>query len=141
MNATSRRKALRLGQQTAELFTAAPRVVAHRVARAAQAKNPPSARDQREFQLMGAEKFAAFGEAWQAMALQMLKAQAQLAASMWQGGWVSAWPSWAMRSFSASNPWTATWQSTALDVLNQGIAPVRRRARANARRLGRQRSR
>ena len=140
MNAAARRKSLRLTQQSAELMIAAPQVVAHRVARMAQAGHRPGARDRREFHLMGAEKLAAFGEAWQAMALQMLKAQSQLAASMWQGWWTGAWAQAAARP-TALKPWSATWQSVALDVLNQGIAPVRRRASANARRLGGQRRR
>lgn len=141
MQAASRRKALRLTQQGAELMTAAPQVVACRVARLARAGHAPGARDRREFQLMGAEKAAAFGEAWQAMALQLLQAQSQMAASMWQGAWGGAWAQpWARRPAPHPWPsWAAAWQSAALDVLNQGIAPVRRRASANARRLGRQR--
>lgn len=141
MNAAARRKALRLSQQTGELARAAPQVVAHRVARLALAGHRPSQRDRREFQRMGAEKLAAFGEAWQAMALQLLQAQSQLAASMWQGGWGGAGAQpWARRPApNLWQAWAAAWQSAALDVLNQGIAPVRRRASANARRLGRQR--
>ena len=71
MNAASRRKALRLNQQTARLMTAAPQVVAHRLTRMALAGPQPNASDQREFHLMRAEKLAAFGESWQAMGLQM----------------------------------------------------------------------
>ena len=143
MNAAARRKALRLSQQSGELVSAAPQVVAHRVARLALAGHRPSQRDRREFRLMGAEKLAAFGEAWQAMALQMPMAQARLAASIWQGGWGGAWAHpWARPSApNPWQPWAAAWQLAALDVLNQGIAPVRRRASANARRLGRQRRR
>ena len=80
MNASSRRKASRLGAQASELLLAAPQVVAHRLGRMAVAGHKPSAKDQREFQRMGAEKLAAFGEAWQAMALQMLKSNQQIAA-------------------------------------------------------------
>lgn len=138
MNAAARRKSLRLTQQSAELMIAAPQVVAHRVTRMVQAGPRPGERDRREFQLMGAEKLAAFGEAWQAMALQMWKAQWQLAASMWQGGWAGAWTAPMARPWTPA-AWSAFWPSAALDVLNQGIAPVRRRASANARRLGRQR--
>ena len=69
MNAISRRKATRLSTQASELMVAAPQVVAHRLGRMALAGPKPSAKDQREFHRMGAEKLAAFGEAWQAMTL------------------------------------------------------------------------
>ena len=139
MNASSRRKATRLGAQASELLLAAPQVVAHRVGRMAVAGPKPSAKDQREFQRMGAEKLAAFGEAWQAMALQMLKSNQQIAASMMR----SAWPARAARGGSKVAPLmqaAAAWQQATLDVLGQGIRPVHRRAVANARRLGRKRS-
>ena len=71
---------------------------------------------------MGAEKVAAFGESWQAMALQMVKVQQQFALSMLRG--------WKLPTASA-------WQGAALDVLGKGVAPVRRRAVANAKRLQR----
>lgn len=137
MTAAARRKAHRLSQQSAELARAAPLVVAHRTARMALAAQPPSTHDQREFHRMGAEKLAAFGEAWQAMALQMMHAQLRLAASMWQSGWADAWTLPLTRPPALWNPWAAAWQCAALDVMNHGVAPLRRRASANARRLGR----
>lgn len=136
MNASSRRKAARIGTQASELMLAAPQVVAHRLGRMAIAGHRPSAKDQREFQRMGAEKLAAFGEAWQAMTLQMLKSNQQLAASMMR----SWWPGAAVRSGKTAAPWVqaaAQWQQATLDILGQGIRPVHRRAVANARRLGR----
>jgi len=136
MNASSRRKAARIGTQASELMLAAPQVVAHRLGRMAIAGHRPSAKDQREFQRMGAEKLAAFGEAWQAMTLQMLKSNQQLAASMMR----SWWPGAAVRSNKAATPLVqaaAQWQQATLDILGQGIRPVHRRAVANARRLGR----
>jgi len=140
MNASSRRKAARLSTQVSELMLAAPQVVAHRLGRMARAGPRPSASDQREFQRMGAEKLAAFGEAWQAMTLQMLKSNQQLAASMMR----SWWPAAAWRGGSRSAPpaqAAAHWQQVALDVLGHGIRPVHRRAVANAKRLGRKRAR
>ena len=139
MNASSRRKASRLGAQASELLLAAPQVVAHRLGRMAVAGHKPSAKDQREFQRMGAEKLAAFGEAWQAMALQMLKSNQQIAASMMR----SAWPASAARGGVKAAPLAqaaAAWQQATLDVLGQGIRPVHRRAVANAKRLGRKRT-
>lgn len=136
MNASSRRKASRLSAQASELMLAAPQVVAHRLGRMAVAGHKPNARDRREFHRMGAEKLAAFGEAWQAMALQMLKSNQQIAASMMR----SWWPASAVRGGAKIAPLTqaaAAWQQAALDVLGQGMRPVHRRAVANARRLGR----
>jgi len=140
MNAASRRKANRLGRQASELMLAAPQVVAHRLGRMAMAGPRPSAKDQREFHRMGAEKLAAFGEAWQAMTLQMLKSNQQLAASMMR----SWWPALSIRGGAKTAPLTqaaAAWQHAALDILGQGIRPVHRRAVANARRLGRKKTR
>ena len=129
MNPSSRRKASRLGRQAAELMLAAPQVVAHRVGRMALAGPKPSARDRLEFQRMGAEKLAAFGVAWQAMGLQMLKSQQQVAASMLRGS-----------TGKAPLPQAAAaCQQALLDILSQGLRPVHRRAVANARRLGRKR--
>jgi len=140
MNAKSRQKAARIGKQASELMLAAPQVVAHRLGRMALAGHRPNASDQREFHRMGAEKLAAFGEAWQAMTLQMLKSNQQLAASMMR----SAWPAAARRGATKSAPLVqaaAQWQHAALDILGQGIRPVHRRAVANAKRLGRKRPR
>jgi hypothetical protein len=140
MNAASRRKAARLGAQASELMVATPQVVAHRLGRMALAGAKPSARDQREFHRMGAEKLAAFGEAWQAMTLQMLKSNQQLAASMMR----SWWPAAALRGSGKGTPLAqagADWQHAALDILGQGIRPVHRRAVANAKRLGRSKGR
>lgn len=140
MNALSRRKAARLGTQASELMLAAPQVVTHRLGRMARAGHRPSVRDQREFQRMGAEKLAAFGEAWQAIMLQMLKSNRKLAASMMRSGWPG--PAWLGGSTGAPLAQAvAQWQQAALDILGQGIRPVHRRAVANAKRLGRSRIR
>lgn len=128
MAPTSYRKATRLARQTSDLALAAPQVVAHRVARMAAAGAQPSARDQREFSRMVLEKQAAFGEAWTAMALQSFTASQGLALA-----WMRA----------CTTPWTAgsgaalatQWQNAAMGVVGKGLAPVRRTAVANARRL------
>lgn len=128
---SKRRRTAHLTTQASQLAFAVPQVVAHRVSRMLSAGARPSAADRREFDRMGAEKLAAFGESWLAMGTQMLAAQQSLAASM-----LGAW----------SNPWTfgapALMQGArdvhdaALGVLGSGLAPVHRRAVANARRLG-----
>jgi len=115
------RRSSSLAAQTLALGVAAPQVIAHRVARMALAGASPSARDRKEFRRMGTEKIAAASEAWNAMALEAFLANQRLALSF-------------MRSF-----WFPSTQlsNAALDILGKGMAPVRRRAVANAKRLGR----
>jgi hypothetical protein len=126
------RKMNSLAIQTAELAMAVPQVVAHRVTRMAMAGASPSARERREFHRMGAEKLAAFNESWQAMALQTLRANQQLSLwfmrSLWYP-WIGTRPSVRATSRQLNN--------AALGILAKGIAPVHRRAVANAKRLGR----
>ena len=104
-----RRRSKALAAQTVDLAFAVPQVLAHRLTRMAMAGATPSARDQREFYRMGTEKVMAFNEAWAAMAMQT---------------WRSFW-------------FPTHLSSAALDILGKGMAPYRRRAVANARRLGR----
>ena len=110
---------------------AAPQVVAHRLARMAAAGPNPSARDRREITRMVTEKQAAFFESWGAMAAQAVAAQQGLVFSAWKSWW--AWPA---RGLPSGGAWVKQWQSAALGVLGQGLKPVRRKAVANARRLG-----
>jgi hypothetical protein len=114
---TRRRRPKALAAQTVDLAFAVPQVVAHRVARMA---------DRQEMHRMGSEKFAAFGEAWTAMALEAWLANQKFALSFMQ---------------SALLPGTRQLNKAALDILASGMTPIRRRAVANARRLGRPRRR
>ena len=84
-----RRHATSLMIKTTELALAVPQVVAHRVTRMALAGAFPTARDQREFRQMGAEKMAAFTESWNAMAAEAFRANFSLATSFWRS-WLSA---------------------------------------------------
>ena len=59
---------------------------------------------------MGTEKVAAFNEAWNSMALEAFRANQRL---------------------------TVSFMQAALGIFGKGMAPVRRRAVANAKRLGR----
>jgi len=77
---------------------------------------------------MGSEKIAAANEAWSAMAVQAVLENQKLALSMMQ----SFWFPW-MRNTSASRQLS----DAALSILGKGMAPISRRAVANARRLGR----
>lgn len=137
MNKTSRRKALRIGIQATEMMLAVPQVVSHRLGRLNAAGAGSSARDQREFQRMGAEKFAAFGESWTEMTLQMLKVNQQMLQA-----WTSVLsvpfhiPTSAVARRSLTRA-AAQMQGSALSVISSGLAPVHRRATANAKRLGR----
>jgi hypothetical protein len=116
---------LALAAKTAELAMAAPQVVAHRVGRMARAGLLPAARDQEEFLLMGAEKAAAFYESWNAMAWQALRANQAWTQTVWSAMLGGTLP--AMSALHA--------QDAALSLLAHGLAPVHRRAVANAKRL------
>jgi hypothetical protein len=122
------RRSKSLAAQTVDLGFAVPQVIAHRVARMMVAGGSPSARDRRELHRMGTEKILAASEAWNAMAIQAALENQKLALSFMQ----SLWFPWARRQSAAMQ-----LSNAALDVLGKGMAPVRRRAVANARRLGR----
>jgi hypothetical protein len=127
-----RRKSKSLAAQTIELGVAVPQVIALRTARIAAAGASPSARDRKEFYRMGAEKIAAVNEAWSAMAVQAFWANQKLAVSFLQ----SLWFPWARPNFDAKRA-SRRLTSAGLDILGKGMAPVRRRAVSNAKRLGR----
>ena len=112
--------------KAAELAFAVPQVVAHRVTRMAMAGPTLSPRDRKEFTLMVAEKNKAFTMAWQAMAAQTVVANQALAASFMRSFWSP--PQMPMHAISQV-------QNAALGVLGKGMAPVHRKAVANARRL------
>lgn len=126
------RRSKSLAVQTAELGLAVPQVIAHRIARIMIAGGSPSARDRRELHRMGTEKILAANEAWNAMAIQAVLENQKLAISFMQ----SLCSPWVRRQSAAMQ-----LSNAALDVLGKGIAPLRRRAVANARRLGRIRRR
>ena len=126
------RRSRSLAAQSVELGVAVPQVIAHRLARMAIAGASPSARDREEFRRMGSEKMTAFGEAWHAMALETFRANQEMALSFMQ----SLWFPWAGRKPSARSA-SRQMSNLAQGILGKGIAPVRRRAVANAKRLGR----
>lgn len=126
------RSAGSLTVKAAELAVAVPQVVAHRVTRMALAGPKLSARDRKEFQRMIAEKNAAFSESWVAMATQAAVVNQAFAGSMFKS--VLSWASGKRPSASAS---VFQLQRAALDVLGRGVAPVHRKAVANAKRLRR----
>jgi hypothetical protein len=121
-----------LATKAAELAFAVPQVVAHRVTRMALSSPKLSPRDRKEFERMVAEKNVAFAESWKAMAAQAALSNQALAASFF-------------RSFIAvsrgKKPSAAATahqiHQAALGVLGKGLAPVHRKAVANAKRLSR----
>ena len=125
-----RSKSKPLSVQAVEMAVAVPQVVAHRVVRMSMAGMFPSARDQREFHLMGAEKVAALQESWQAMAAQAQQAQHQFTLAMLKS-FSLPWSGGPQRAQDAS----VKLQHAAMDLLGTGMAPLHRRAVANAKRL------
>jgi hypothetical protein len=132
MPARRRRPPASLSAKTAELALAVPQVVAHRLLRMAHAGPHLSARDRKEFARMIAEKNSAFGESWNAMALQALQSQrtSRRAGARRDGAAVGA-----------RQPCRASLRGAAAACRprgdRQGAAPVHRRAVANAKRLAR----
>jgi hypothetical protein len=122
------RRSKSLAAQTVDLGFAVPQVITHRVARMMMAGGSPSARDRRELHRMGTEKILAANEAWNAMAVQAVLENQKLALSFMQ----SLWFPWVRRQSAAMQ-----LSNAAMDVLGKGMAPLRRRAVANAKRLGR----
>ena len=127
-----RRATQSLAIKAAELAFAVPQVVAHRVTRMSLAGPKLSARDRKEFELMVAEKNAAFGESWNAMVAQTALANQVLAVSFFKSFLAAAWGKKPSATGSA-----AQLQCAALGVLGKGFAPVHRKALANAKRLRR----
>ncbi len=107
-----------------DLGIAAPQVVAHRLARMAASGATPSAGDRREFTGMVLEKQTAFAQGWMAMWVEAALAQQRFLLACLSGA-----------------PWTGTHASRAAAdwerLLSRSLAPVSRKATANARRLAR----
>jgi len=118
--------------QAIELGFAVPQVLAHRFLRMAAAGSSPSVRDRKEFYLMGAEKVAAFYESWNAMLLELFRANLEFSLSPTRCFWL-AWSGAKTSSRAASRH----FRRVELTVPHQGLVPIRRRAVANAKRLGR----
>lgn len=120
-----------LTAKATELAFAVPQVVAHRMTRMALAGPKLTPRDRKEFELMVAEKKDAFADSWRAMSTQSAKSQQAFAASFFQSLLSMS------RGGKPSAASAAQLQRAALEVLGKGLAPVHRKAVANAKRLGR----
>lgn len=130
------RKSKSLAAQAATVAVAAPQVIVHRAIRMAMAGASPSARDRKEFQRMGAEKVAALTESWNAMAVETFRANQQLTIAYMQ----SLWFPWLSPKSSAKSA-SSQLRNASLGILGKGMAPIRRRVVANAKRLGRTKKR
>ena len=107
----------------AELAFAAPQVISHRLTRMALVGPTPSARDRKEFAGMVMEKQAAAAQAWMGMFAEGVRFQQQFALSL--------------LTF-ASPQQHATRAKTAVSrIASTGLAPIHRKAVANAKRLAR----
>jgi hypothetical protein len=119
-----------LTRKSGELAAAATQVVAHRVTRMVLAGPNPSARDRNEFKRMVEEKNQAFAESWLAMTTQTLLANQALATSAWR----SLFFPW-LGGGATPAAWANQMQQAGMSVINKGLAPVHRKALANAKRL------
>jgi len=132
MTSPRSRKTKSLITKAAELAFAVPQVVAHRVMRMAVAGPTLSERDRKEFNLMSAEKSAAFNESWNAMTIQAARANQELTTSFIGSIWSPS-----LQGKPSATAVAAQLHDAALGVLDKGIAPVHRKAVANAKRLAR----
>ncbi len=137
MPARRRLPSTSLSAKTAELALAVPQVVAHRLLRMAHAGPHLSARDRKEFARMIAEKNSAFAESWNAMSRQMLQSQRVFAEALA----IAAATRRPKPGSATARDFAEHLHQAALTVVGKGLAPVHRRAVANAKRLARTRLR
>ena len=123
-----------MAEDMVQLAMAAPMVVAQRTMRMALAGASPSASDRREMTRMSVEKVAAFSESWNITAQRMTQANLALGLDLMRAAW-SPWN----RSGGLMNAAASRFGNAATASLDGSLAPVRRRAVANAKRLGRSR--
>lgn len=147
-----------LARTAGELATAAAQTVHDRTQQMARARLSPSARDRKEFLLMGQEKLEAAVESSTRMVTEavafnqhlarLVLGQMQAQTAAWSGaalgtphGWMNAYARLAQGAF-------ANWQAIGAAVGHAlvrstaaGLKPIHGRARANAKRLGRRKQR
>lgn len=136
MPARNRRTSVSLAVKAAQLSAAVPQVVAHRVTRMALAGTTLSPRDRKEFTQMVAEKQSAFAEAFTAMAAEGMRANQAIATS-----WLRSVGAGAGRGRPAPAALGVQIHQAMVGVLDSGMAPIHRKAVANAKRLAKTRLR
>jgi hypothetical protein len=141
--------------ETSEMMLASAQVISHRTTRMAQSGPVPDARDQKEFHLMTQEKIEAAAESIYAMAVPLASLNQEIAMLAFNQTMVAATN---MMSLASSLTPLQSYQrhtklindtiadsltagkklsNSAAKVTRQGIKPIRSRAEANAKRLGR----
>ena len=143
----------RLAWKTGEMMLASAQVIHHRTGRMVAAGAKPSARDRREFALMGQEKIEAGVESASAIAAQMMTMNPllgprafkhmmagaavvmSLAASR-TAGQAMARHAKLVRTMTQSAAATAQLSGAAGRLAQRGLKPIHSRAAANAKRLG-----
>ena len=144
----------RLAWKTGEMMLASAQVIHHRTGRMTAAGATPSARDRREFAMMGQEKIEAGVESTRAMATQIMAmnpllgprairnmmsgaaALMSLAASR-TSGQAMARHAKLVRTMTQSAGTTAQLSGAAARLAQRGLEPIHSRATANAKRLSR----
>lgn len=121
-----------IASKSGELGLVAPQVIAIRLGRMMLAGNSPSAKDKAEMHRMGAEKSAAFQQAWMAMYLQGLRMNQTLMLSMTRSLWT--WP-WSLNKPAQLGPLLNQIGRGTLAMMDQGLRPIHATASANLRRL------
>jgi hypothetical protein len=117
--------AQRASTQWWEIAFTSPQVISHRVSRMATAGMFPDQRDRKEFARMGLEKVDAFGEAWFAVAMDLWLSNLGWANTLAKQYWGGAAPT--MMSWR--------WPTATTRMAGKALHPVRRRVRANVKRL------
>lgn len=126
------RKSQKLAKQTTDLAIATPQVIAQRMAKMMMAGPNPSTKDIQEFYSMGTEKVLAAQQSWFAMSYEITRANQQMMTSMMTAMWMP----WTASSAPLFSP--VDYQRSMLDIMNKGIAPIRKAAVSNAKRLNKE---
>lgn len=135
--------------KAAELAIAAPQVVAIRTARMLAAGKNPSAKDRAEFSRMHTEKVQALGESIVGVGLQVARLNQECALRAASES-MRLWTSWCFSGFRAAAagysrpaaaavmrmPSVSRQTRAATRIAAAALAPIHKRATANARRLG-----
>ncbi len=147
-----------LARTAGEMATAAAQTIHHRTHRMARAGLSPSARDRKEFLLMGQEKLEAAAASstrmvTEAMAFnqrlaRMTLGQMQAQTAAWSGaalgtphGWMNAYSRLVQDAFANSQAIGVAVGHALVRSAAAGLKPIHGRARANAKRLGRRKRR
>ena len=143
-----------LAAKSFETMCASAQVIAHRTSRMAMAGHSPSARDRREFALMGQEKLEAGAKSAQAMAADMMTMGQSWGATAYRD-WLRNYAALASLANSRNTSQMIARQAALAQALGQsalgmanaatsatrltqrGLKPIHARAVANAKRLGR----